>query len=229
MMTEYILPKLHPDLLPYLEDDEIHHPLLEIEGGVYPALYQRINQVYEYKKRTVDRLEQPNEWQSYLPHLSVIDRQIEFVKNEYMREDPEYFRIVGKIWTDFEILACTSSWLELLLHSEPLRYPNRKLSINVIHMMTDIERQQLAKLPDQFIVYRGHEDRCLQGISWTIDRKIAMQYAIGLNGNRSISTGTVMKRSVIAVIDRWAESEIIVPTNLVFDINTQSVKKGMIG
>jgi hypothetical protein len=225
MMNEYILPKLHPDLLPCLKDDEIHHPLLEIEGGVCPALYQRINQVYEYKQRTVDLIEQPNEWQSYLPHLPITDRQIEFVKNEYMRDDPAYFRIIGNIWTDFEILSCSSSWLELLLHFEPLRYPTQKLSLNVIHMMTDVEQQQLAELPDQFTVYRGHEDRCLHGISWTMDRKIAMQYAIGMNGNRSISTGIVMKKSVIAVIDRWAEAEIIVPTNLVFDIDTQSIQK----
>jgi hypothetical protein len=164
MMNEYILPKLHPDLLPFLNDDEINHPLLEIEGGVCPALYQRINQVYEYKQRAVDLIAQPNEWQSYLPHLPITDRQIEFVKNEYMRDDPAYFRIVGNIWTDFEILSCSSSWLELLLHFEPLRYLTQKLSLNVIHMMTDVE-QQLAELPAQFTVYRGHDDRAITDTS----------------------------------------------------------------
>ena len=42
-MNKYTLPKLHSDLLSYLKDDEIHHPLLELEGGADPAFYQRIN------------------------------------------------------------------------------------------------------------------------------------------------------------------------------------------
>lgn len=225
IVHEYIQPLLHPDLQPYLQGDELYHPLLEIDGGVWPALYRRVNQIYEYKKRTLNNPEPLNEWQSYLPHLSSADRQIELIKSEFGREDPEYFRIVGQIWTDFETLGCTSSWLELLLNFEPLRQPARKLSPNVIHMMTGSEREKFAQLPDRFTVYRGHHDRLLHGISWTLDRNIALEYAIGAFGERSISTGTVMKSSVIAVIDRWGESEIIVPTNFVNDINTQSVSR----
>jgi hypothetical protein len=227
MMNEYILPKLHPDLLHCLKDDEIHHPLLEIEVGVYPALYQRINQVYEYKKRTVNLPKLPNEWQSYLPHLSISNRQRQFFTNEYTREDPEYFRMIGQIWTDFETFGQPSSFLEMTLNLSSVP-PNKLLSPNVIHLMTIPEQENLDRLPDRFTVYRGHDDRLLHGISWTTDRNIAMQYAIGLNGDRSISTGTVMKKSVIAVIDRWAESEVIVPTNLVCNIDTQSVKKSKI-
>jgi hypothetical protein len=220
-VNEYIPPLLHPDLQPYLQGDELYHPLLEIDGGVCPALYRRVNQIYKYKKRRPTNPEPLNEWQSYLPHLSSIDRQVEFIKHEFGREDPEYFQIVGQIWTDFEILGCSSSWLELLLNFEPLRQPERKLSPNVIHMMTSSEREKLAQLPDRFTVYRGHHDRLLHGISWTIDRNIALEYAIGAYGERSISTGTVMKTSVIAVIDRWGESEIIVPTNFISDIETK--------
>jgi hypothetical protein len=221
----YTLPQLHLDLQPYLEQDELSHPLLTIDGGVYPALYQRVNQVYQYKQRMVSNPAPPNEWQSYLPHLAITERQIEFIKHEFGREDPEYFKIIGQIWTDFEILGCTSSWLELLLNLEPLRQPDRKLSSNVIHMMTGSEQEKLARLPDRFTVYRGHDDRLLHGMSWTIDRDIALQYAIGRPGDRSISTGTAIKTSVIALIDRWSESEIIVPSNFVRDIYTQSVTR----
>jgi hypothetical protein len=225
-VNEYTPPLLHPDLQPYLQGDELYHPLLEIDGGVCPALYRRINQMYEYKQRTVTNPEPLNEWQSYLPDLSSIERRIEFLKSEFGREDPEYFQIVGQIWTDFELLGCTSSWLELLLNIEPLRQPDLKLPANVIHMMTSSEQEKFTQLPDRFTVYRGHHDRLLHGISWTIDRKIALEYAIGSHGERSISTGTAMKSSVIAVIDRWGESEIIVPTNFLSDIDTQSVSRG---
>jgi hypothetical protein len=90
-------------------------------------------------------------------------------------------------------------------------------------MMTESEQEKLARLPDRFTVYRGHHDQLLHGISWTINRDVALQYAIGLPGDRSISTGTAIKTSVIAFIDRWFESEIIVPSNFVRDISTQSV------
>jgi hypothetical protein len=220
-MNEYISPLLHPDLQSYLQGDELHHPLLEIDGGICPALYQRINQIYEYKKRTVSNPEPPNQWQSYLPHLATSDRQIKFIKHEFGRKDPEYFQIVGQIWTDFDTLSCTSSWLELLLNFEPLRQPNRKLPPNVVCMMTSAEQEKLAQLPDRFTVYRGHHDRLRHGISWTIDPNIAIQYSLGIH--RAISTGTVMKTLVIAFIDRWGESEIIVPTNFVCDIETRSL------
>jgi hypothetical protein len=221
-MNEYILPKLHPDLLPYLNNDEIIHPLLKIEGGVYPAFYQRINQVYEYKKRTSENPVQPNEWQSYLPHLSINDRIKEFLTHEYMREDPEYFQIVGQIWTDFETLGQTSGLLEMMIRLSPIDR-NKTLSPNIIHLMTSLELEKFTELRDRFTVYRGHENRLLHGISWTMDRNIAMQYAVGWHGNRSISTGTVMKKSVIAFIDRWDEAEIIVPTHLISHIETQCV------
>jgi hypothetical protein len=220
--NEYILPKLHSDLLPYLKDDEINHPLLKLEGGVYPALYQRINQVYEHKKRTLDLPKLPNEWQSYLPHLSINDRLSEFIANEYAREDPEYFQLVGQIWTDFETLGQTSGFLEMMIGLSPIDF-DKKLSPNVIYLMTISEREKIAQLPERFTVYRGHHNRLLNGISWTIDPNIAMQYAIGLHGERSISTGMVTKTSIIAVIDRWNESEIIVPTHLISDIKTQDV------
>jgi hypothetical protein len=49
-----------------------------------------------------------------------------------------------------------------------------------------------------------------------------MQYAIGFGAPRLISTGMVSKRSVIAVIDRWADAEILVPTQSLRNIETQT-------
>jgi hypothetical protein len=221
-MNDFILPKLHPDLLPYLKDDEISHPLLKLEGGVYPAFYQRINKVYEYKKQAIENIRLPNEWQSYLPHLPINDRIKEFLTHEYMREDLEYFRMVGQIWTEFETLGQTSSLLEMMIGLQPISF-RKTLSPNVIHLMTSSEQEKLIQLPDRLTVYRGHHDRLLHGISWTIERNIAMQYAVGWHGNRSISTGTVMKKHVLAFIDRWDESEIIVPTHLISNIETRCV------
>lgn len=220
-MNNYILPKLHPDLKPYLQGDELHHPLLQLEGGVWPALYQRINQCYQHKIQQLQSTRLPNEWESYLQDLSHSDRQIEFIKNELGRQDPEYFRIVGQIWTDIEVFGCTSSVLESLLTLHPFS-SERSLSSNVIHMMTISEQEEFAKLPDEFTVYRGHHPRLLNGLSWTLDKNIALQYALGFQEKRNISTGIVSKTDVVAYIDRWSENEIIVPTKLVRDIRTKA-------
>ncbi|PSB59508.1 hypothetical protein [Chamaesiphon polymorphus] len=183
--------------------------------------YHRINLVYESKKHKIDRLaSQPNEWQSYLPHLSPRDRLLEVFKNEYMRTDPTYFKIVGQIWTDRELVGHSSSTIEVLLGIERFS-AHRDRSPNIIHMMTEVERQKLADLPDEFRIYRGHDERLLNEISWTLDLNVAGQYAVGWKEKRQISTGIVSKQDVIAFIDRWQESEIIVPARVVRNIETQ--------
>jgi hypothetical protein len=68
-----------------------------------------------------------------------------------------------------------------------------------------------------------YHPQLLNGFSWTIDLQIALQYAYGLCAPRFISTGMVSKKSVVAFIDRWNESEILVSTRFVRDINTRSV------
>jgi hypothetical protein len=214
--------QLHPELQPYLDRDEgtIEHPIYRCEF-VHPAIYHRINLVYESKKQKIDRMSSsPNEWESYLPHLSPSDRLLEVFKNEYMRTDPAYFKIVGQIWTDRELIGQTSSTLEVLLGIERFS-GNRDRSPNIIYMMTELEQQHLTDLPDEFRIYRGHHERLLNEISWTLDLNIAGQYAVGWDEERKISTGIVSKQDVIAFVDRWQESEIIVPTRVVRNIETQ--------
>jgi hypothetical protein len=219
-MSKYSLPALHPDLAPYFQGDDLCHPLIQVEGLI-SCLFGRVNIAYAYKLQQVANPEVFNEWATYLPHLSVIERQIQFLTNEVGRQDPEYFRIIGQIWTDPEILGCTSSFMELVLDLPPFTV-DRVLSKNTVYLMTDAEQQKLANLPDELTVYRGHHPRLLNGISWTLDRNIALQYAIGFGETRFISTGVVSKSSIIAFIDRWAEDEILVPTQSVRNIATQA-------
>ena len=186
-----------------------------------PAIYHRINLVYESRKQKINRSPSlPNEWESYLPHLSPSDRLQEVIKNEYLRTDPAYCKIVGQIWTDRKLLAHTSSTLEVLLGIERFS-GSRDRSPNVIYMMTEVERQKLADLPDEIRIYRGHHERLLNEISWTLDLNIAGQYAVGWEEERQISTGIVSKQEAIAFIDRWQESEIIVPARMVRNIETK--------
>jgi hypothetical protein len=224
IIGNYILPKLHIDLQPYLSEDELHHPLVSLDGGVYPRLYKRINKLYFHKiEQTIKRFS-PNEWQSFLPHLPDHERISEFVRQEMGRTDfprktPQYFQLIGQIWTDPECLGQSSSFLEVMLGISD----RQLISENVHNMMTPTEKDKLSKLPEEFTVFRGHAEPLLNGISWTINLDIALQYAIGCPRKSLISIGTARKSKVIAFIDRWNEDEIIIPSSSVDDIKTFNV------
>jgi hypothetical protein len=194
---------------------------VSLEGGVYPRLYQRIDKLYAYKKEQSIKPLPSNAWQAYLPHLPAHERLMEFEKVEYESRDfsrvtPEYFQLIGQIWTDPELLGQPSCFLELRLGI----FDRHPLSEHAHHMMTPTEQDKLAELPNEFIVFRGHAERLLHGMSWTINCDIALQYAIGNPLKSLISIGTVKKTDVIAFIDRWDEDEIIVPSSAVNNIKT---------
>jgi hypothetical protein len=99
-------------------------------------------------------------------------------------------------------------------------FEHQPLSEHVHHMMTQDEKDKLSKLLSELIVFRGHAESLLKGISWTLSHEIALQYAIGSPLKSSFSVGTVKKTEVIAFIDRWDEDEIIIPFNSVSNIKT---------
>ncbi len=135
---------------------------------------------------------------------------------DFSSETPEYFQLIGQIWTDPELLGQSSSSLEFRLGI----FDSRPLSEHAHHMMTPTEQDKLAQLPNEFIVFRGHAERLLYGMSWTTNCDIALQYAIGSPSKSLISIGTVKKSEVIAFIDRWDEDEIIIPSSSVNNIQT---------
>jgi hypothetical protein len=223
------VPQLHPDLLPFVKGDELWHPLLVVEGGLYPYLYNRVNQAYFYKLK-LQQQEQPapvNEWQRFYPELELFERQKRLMLECLDRDDPAHFRLLGQVWTDPEILACTSSFLECFLQLDPVlmaeQYSPQLLPQNVRYLMTESEQQTLAKLPEQMTIYRGHHERLLRGISWTLNPEVALLWAAGWCGSlkdRRFSQGMVDKSAVSAYINRWHEEEIIVPTSVVKNIVT---------
>ncbi len=217
----YTLPTLHPDLRPYLSGDELRHPLVKVEGGVYPRLYPRINKLYAYKKENIHKRLSQKTWQTYLPHLPAYERITQFMvkelkKADSLRQTPEYFQLIGQIWTDLELLGQSSSFLELMLGIWNGQTPHK----NVHHLMTSNEQKQLAELPKTFTIFRGHDEHLLKGISWTLNPDIALQYAIGSPNNARISIGKVNQLDIIAFINRWDEDEIVVPMKAIKNSTT---------
>ncbi len=224
ILPTYRLPSLHPDLQPYQFKDELHHPLVSYEGGVYPRFYARINKVYQDQKAKRKRNVELNLWQSFYPDLDLFERLHNFYveeldKPDFPQRDPKYFKILGQIWTNPESLGQSSSFLELMLGT----MAGLPLSKHVHHMMTSVEQKKLTALPKELTVFRGHDHPLLHGISWTLNLDIALQFAMGSPHQSSVSIGTVLKSDVIALIDRWDEDELIVLTRDAYDIETHPI------
>ena len=195
IIDEYSLPTLHHELEPYLHEYQINHPILKID--VSPIIYNRINKLYIYKKENKQKAIKPNQWQLFLPHLPSHERMAQFTIQEMERKDfpgenPDYYKMLGQMWTDEECLGESSPFLELMLGMD------NEISNEYAHyMMTLTEKNILSQLPNKFTVFRGHADPLLNGISWTTNINIALQYAIGSPLKSSISVGKVQKSDII--------------------------------
>lgn len=219
---------LEPELLDYYEDEGalgapcIRHPLVySILHG--PNLNAMVNQQYRYKKEAVDRALKEEKWSTYIylherPYR--IDAFNELCEMEVFADShPEYWRLLGDIWTDSENVWQNEDLWRINLTTP---WPGRH------HMMTDDERGELAEcLDDPIPVYRGF---CRvgrdQGLSWTHNLVVAKFFArrFAMNGETQyIAAGQVAKKDVIAYFTGRSEYEIVALPESVRDIEIQEV------
>jgi hypothetical protein len=75
------------------------------------------------------------------------------------------------------------------------------------------DRKLYESLPERFIIYRGHSAAARIGLSWTLDRDTAAQFARGHRGLRnkhpSIVIAEVSKRNVAGAYNGREEREIV--------------------
>jgi hypothetical protein len=210
-MPDYTSPQLHPDLARFRDGTIINHPLVHFEH-VSPAFYSRLNQLYEHHLQQQLGEYTPNEWDQFQSDMPPLDRLMHLIQTTHPKDDAGYYRMVGQIWTAPELLSNSSSTLSMLI------VPSHA---NLACLMTESERAVLGGLPETIKVYRGHNAQLRDGYSWTLNRGVALQWAVGLPYNDSISTGKVATKRIIAYIDRRSEEEIIVSTEDVTDIDTR--------
>ena len=103
------------------------------------------------------------------------------------------------------------------------------------------ERQQLAELPDEIQVFRGHVPVLEQHSSWTLNPVVALDWACrrvaqgGIPNVESftdterqfwmpvVTIGTVKKSQIMAFVDRRGEDEILVDPQYVKNRTTFNV------
>jgi len=215
--------ELHADLRPWVEEDGplgpfLKHPLVYVmlgnpdENGTYPFA-AHANEIFRRKHAAVEEARRDKKWSALVHVLHERPYRLwAFHQIEQELEDREWWSLLGSIWTDSEnIWENRDEWLEYLGSERSCHEA----------MMEDAEREFLAKLPEQIIIYRGYEfQSALESPSWTLDRDRAVWFAKRLHipdrgGKPHLATAVVMHENVLAYFNGRQEEEIVVlPENL---------------
>ena len=211
---------LHPDLVPYLDEDSdqpvLHHRFI-IDIGVDPVRYEAINGLYRQKLAYARKAFRNQDWVKYVflherPYrLSALRRCF---RSGLIGEG--YWHLVAQVWIDSEnIHQYGKQWRALWSADTTGRN----------QAMTTGEQQAHANLPDETTVWRGTAYRdSIQGLSWTTDRAKAEWFARRSldryrgKGPALLVTGTVRREDVFAVIFQRKENEVVCRKVTVTDV-----------
>jgi len=207
--------ELHPDLKPYVEKASfgacLRHPL--VYGLFYtPEMNALYNEQYKHKQEYISNQLKKNNYSSIIWMYERPYRLEKFTEIAHNLSDKEYWELLGSIWSDSENLWQYGFMLGRLLNSSR---PGRE------NMMNDDEQSLLSKLPEQFIVYRGHQIRNRMGYSWTLSYFRAKWFAQRFQKNNvGVVAGTVDKKDVVAVLLGRNEFEVICHPNNLKNVHT---------
>lgn len=201
---------LRPELTPYVRDGPLgkmfHHPL-HIEILFDPARAARINARVPLIEAKCAEVLAAGEYDRYVfcherPYrVEALDRVAAQMPSD------AYWPLVGSVWVDSEnVWQNLDTWRSLL-------WPSERPVTGRPLMMDDEEREALAALPDELIVYRGCTRRNRRGLSWTLDEAkakwFAQRFATVQKMPPLVMRGRVRKDKVIAHFTGRNEDEIV--------------------
>lgn len=195
---------LDPELEGYLCEGGItgtmlKHPLV-FEVLYSPQFNNICNIRLKEKKNLLKRALEKNNYSTFVFAHERPYRLWAFEQIHKKVSDQEYWDLLGSIWIDSEnIWETRLSWYQYLFFAE------RKGK----HMfMAEEDRAFFEALPERFEIYRGCSKRSEDGLSWTVDRKIAEFFTKRHRGGYVISK-TVNKKDCFAYTNQREEKEII--------------------
>ena len=201
---------LHPDLIPFIEERQfgkvLHHPLM-VQLFYNPALNHICNMQYAHKTEYIKKAVEAKEWDSVIWMYERPYRLEKFLEFREELTDKEYWSILGNIWSDSENLWQYKIIIEYILNADR---PGRE------EMMDADEQEFLKSLPEEFVVYRGHQVKNRLGHSWSLSYWKAKWFAQRFYSKKcSVAQAIVSKKDIIAVLLNRGEFEIVVsPTKL---------------
>ncbi|KUF12399.1 hypothetical protein [Pseudoponticoccus marisrubri] len=114
-----------------------------------------------------------------------------------------FWRLIAEEWTGFD--AIPHGWFHLLFHRMRPYLTN--------DVMRPEDSAAFNALPEEFTIYRGTDAEALPGLSWTLDRQTALEFARGHRGienSAPVLLSTSVKRSDVALfLKEREEAEIL--------------------
>jgi hypothetical protein len=189
---------LLPELEPYWDSNFlgtilslIRHPLFtfKIDEDGYFAL---ANFQYRYCQARIEEFRKNKDFLNVVMCYEKPFLLEGFTTEMYEADDKAYWGTLGWMWTSVE-----SPWEErkTFLRLFKSKRPHRD------HLMDVVDRKALKKLPDSFPIYRGFSGNRGKGLSWTLDKKIAIGFANRFAshfGDPTVIEGICQKSDVIA-------------------------------
>lgn len=195
---------LDAELQPYIEKDKIwtilRHPLVFGVPYMEPmnAFY---NAQLKAKKERIKECLENKAWSSFFFMHERPYRLSKFLEVRHLMSDEEYWSNLGSLWSDSENIWQFEKILPTLLAKQTGRD----------FFMNEEEKKFLNNLPDQFIIYRGHQKRNKKGYSWTLSYWTANWFAQRFNHkNWGVAEAIVNKKDIIGVLLGRNEYEVVV-------------------
>jgi hypothetical protein len=194
------LEPLDPELVEYLHDTNLFHPLL-YELSVDRDRAARTNRLYRNKVIGLNRAKEERDWDTCVWLHERPYRLDAFIDIGGNMTDQQYWQLLCLVWVDSEnIRQNADRWRELWNSSRPAK----------LTAMTERERGALAEMPAEFVIYRGFSDGFYQGMSWTIDRSKAIGFARRHGAKPGLATARAKRENVHAFFDEHEEREIVI-------------------
>lgn len=214
---------LHPDLVPWLDEDGplgscLRHPLV-YSIAHSPVQNAMVNRRFEAQLKAKNEALKAGNWRQYVWLFERPWRLEAFASISWHLEGPNYWEMLGQVWSDTEnAWQNMDEWHELLTADPEGR---EMMSSPDVRCVFSLPPEQGGLLP-MTQVYRGYcHDSAAAGFSWTLDKARARWFAGRLRDKLAdpparIISGQVAREHVLAYITSRDEQEIVcLPENVI--------------
>lgn len=204
---EDLLEELRPYVGAHGTIPMLRHPLVYIVFFNESLLAGYANNVYRYKTDGIRKAIAAGNWTTAVFLHERPYRFSKFIEYSKRIPDKQYWELLGAVWVDCE------NHFEYG-YDQLLRLLTAKRSYRQF-LMNNSEHGTFANMPETLTIYRGCQERNIEGLSWTLSHAKAEWFAKRFANpeTRLIIEGRIAKDDVIAYFAGRGEEEIVADWN----------------
>jgi hypothetical protein len=206
---------LDPELVPWMNENgpfgpSLKHPL--VFSVIHPpTMNAMVNMQLKQKKQALREAKARRQWHRYVFLYERPYRLDAFMNISWGLDGPEYWKLLGDVWSDTEnCWQNVDEWREMLTADPEGREMMSTEDVRSVFELTP----EAGGLAPQTRVYRGYcYEGALASFSWTLDRARAKWFATRLRQDddppAKVASGFIAREHVIAYVTGRDEQEIV--------------------